>query len=268
MSTPARRPLVLFFILAFAITWGLAALYFLIPTQLTKIFGPISGSNPIFVLAVWAPTISGFIVAARQGGGRGVVGLLARFPPGRASVYWYLLVVLVVPAVSIAINLITGTHIALLAMSSSSIISFLFLNLVTGPLGEEFGWRGVALPRLLEKFPPLPAALILGFVWGLWHVPSFMISGTPQSGIQLPFFFLGAIAMSIIITWVFIHVNGRIFFSFLFHYVVNFTLSVLSIPFWQMAVLLTAFVVIIVGASGWDLGRKSLAAPASPAASP
>ena len=53
-----RRPLLSFFIMTFAITWGLAALYFIFPNFFTSLLGPVSVYNPLFVLAVWAPTIS------------------------------------------------------------------------------------------------------------------------------------------------------------------------------------------------------------------
>jgi membrane protease YdiL (CAAX protease family) len=51
--------------------------------------------------------------------------------------------------------------------------------LFIGPI-EEFGWRGVALPLLQRKFAPFWAGLILGGIWGAWHIPAFLMSGTPQ----------------------------------------------------------------------------------------
>jgi len=51
-------------------------------------------------------------------------------------------------------------------------IAFIFpRNLLGGPLGEEAGWRGYALPRLQRQFQPVAAALILGFLWANWHLP-------------------------------------------------------------------------------------------------
>jgi membrane protease YdiL (CAAX protease family) len=254
-----KHPLVYFFLLTFAITWGLAGLYFMLPNLFTSLFGPISAHNPIFILAVWAPTISGFILSAVTTRKSGVVGLLKRFVPARVGIGWYLLVTLVVPAAGILISVITRKVMPLQTMSVTSLLSFLFINLITGPLGEEFGWRGFALPRLLVRHKAVLAGLILGLIWALWHLPSFLISGTPQSNLQLPYFILAALALSVIITWVLIHAKQSIFLSFLFHYMVNFTLSVISGALMQISLVLTAFAIFIVALSGWDLGKPKIA---------
>jgi uncharacterized protein len=77
------------------------------------------------------------------------------------------------------------------------------VTLVTdpGPLGEEFGWRGFALPFLLGRRPPLAAALILGLVWAFWHLPTFLIPTLHQSQLSFPVFVLNSMALSVIMTW-------------------------------------------------------------------
>src|SRR5574337_857223 len=64
----------------------------------------------------------------------------------------------------------------------------LFYLLTTGPLGEELGWRGFALPRLLKRFNPFVASLVLGAIWGVWHLPSFYLAGMVQARLALPIF--------------------------------------------------------------------------------
>jgi membrane protease YdiL (CAAX protease family) len=54
------------------------------------------------------------------------------------------------------------------------------ITLFIGPVGEEFGWRGVALPLLQRRFAPLWASLILGTIWGVWHLPSRICLGDPR----------------------------------------------------------------------------------------
>ena len=62
-----------------------------------------------------------------------------------------------------------------------TVLPALAITLLIGPLGEEFGWRGVALPLLQRRCTPLWASLILGTIWGAWHLPAFVLGGTPQS---------------------------------------------------------------------------------------
>jgi membrane protease YdiL (CAAX protease family) len=74
--------------------------------------------------------------------------------------------------------------------------------LVNDPGGvEELGWRGFALPMLQRRFGALNAALILGVIWGIWHLPAFMISGTNQSATSLPIFLVGSVAFSVLLAY-------------------------------------------------------------------
>lgn len=88
---------------------------------------------------------------------------------------------------------------------------------IKGPI-EEFGWRGLALPLLQRKLAPIWAGLILGVIWGLWHFPAFLLSGTPQSAWSFAPFFVGSVAVSVIVTQLFNASRGSILLSALFHY--------------------------------------------------
>ena len=77
-----------------------------------------------------------------------------------------------------------------------------------GPVGEEFGWRGFVLPRLQNKYGPLAASLIIGTVWGIWHLPTFFapqgVIGAIAATVGMVFiipYTLGTIANSIFMTW-------------------------------------------------------------------
>ena len=97
--------------------------------------------------------------------------------------------------------------------------------LVGGPLAEEPGWRGFALPRLEQHAGPLGGTLILGMLWGLWHLPIFLFTPgyngaeTGLAWISLPFveFVIGEVALAVIFTWVFNNTGGSLWLSMLLH---------------------------------------------------
>jgi uncharacterized protein len=62
--------------------------------------------------------------------------------------------------------------------------NFLLVFIAGGPLGEEFGWRGYALPAMQEYMSWRSASLLLGTIWGIWHLPLLFLTGSSQSNIQ------------------------------------------------------------------------------------
>ncbi|HVB65507.1 MAG TPA: CPBP family intramembrane glutamic endopeptidase, partial [Nitrolancea sp.] len=92
--------------------------------------------------------------------------------------------------------------------------------LFIGPI-EEFGWRGVALPLLQRRFAPLGSSLILGALWGLWHAPAFLVSGTPQSAWSFGPYIIGVMALAIILTPIFNSARGSILIPMVFHFLMN-----------------------------------------------
>ncbi|MBD5788242.1 CPBP family intramembrane metalloprotease [Cellulosimicrobium terreum] len=92
--------------------------------------------------------------------------------------------------------------------------------LAVGPV-EEIGWRGYALPLLQRRFTPLIASLVLGALWGLWHLPAFLFSGTAQGGWSVWPFLLGALALSVLMTGMFNASRGSILIPVLVHFQLN-----------------------------------------------
>jgi membrane protease YdiL (CAAX protease family) len=191
-------------------------------------FGPISPANPLFYLAVYAPSIAAVTVTGYTGGVAGLKDLFGRLLLWRAGLRWYAIVLLGVPAlllISAALSawLAGNSRILLPDHWQLAIVPFLMsLAIDPGPLGEELGWRGFALPRLLDgRRSALTAAVLLGVVWGTWHLPAFFFSGLPQSGFSFGAFLLGNIALSVLMTWVFQNTGGSVLFAILIHWLVN-----------------------------------------------
>jgi membrane protease YdiL (CAAX protease family) len=215
------RSLVPFLIISFALAWGVLALYIFLPEQMADIFGPLTGQHPLFFLAVYAPAIAAFAVVLRLSGIRGLKSFLSRLLIWRTSVSWYFFLFAGIPIIFVAGSLIKGTLLndPFPFSSFSALLTATFLSVIKGPV-EEFGWRGVALPLLQRKFAPLWAGIILGIIWGVWHTPAFLLSGTQQSEWSFVPFFIGCIALSIIVTPLFNQSNGSILLTAFYHFMV------------------------------------------------
>ena len=255
----SRKPAVISFI----VVWMLASLIIIL--QLTNI-AQMDLSTSLAVVAVITGLLPAVVASSAFSTIPGVRALLSTYLKPRGAIGYYLLALVLFPAIWLLGNLLSralGMEVPFLSYTVDGkllgmvIITFLY-GIIYAGLSEEPGWRGFALPRLLQKYSPTVASLILGIIWGLWHLPSFFVSGLPQGSIQIPVFFLGALALSIAITWVFIHTKGSIFFSFLLHYAFNFSLTIIAIPFLHLTLLQTALALIIMIFFGWDLGRSRM----------
>ena len=101
-----------------------------------------------------------------------------------------------------------------------AVLPALLPALLIGPI-EELGWRGIALPLLQRRLAPLWASLILGVVVAVWHTPAFFLSGTKQSAWAIGPFFLGVVAISVILAAMFNASRGSLLVAVLFHAQMN-----------------------------------------------
>lgn len=206
-----------FLILTFGLTWGIAAILISFPKQIIAIFGEIGLSNPLIILAVYSPGFAGIFLVWRKYGLKGLGSFLRRLSLWRAPLQWWVFLILGIPAIVYAGAFIKGSINDPFSLSLSQALPALLLALFLGPI-EEFGWRGLALPLMQRKLSPFWAALALGGIWSLWHVPSFLISGMPQTGWSAGPYFLGIIALSLIMTPLFNKSKGSLLISMLFHF--------------------------------------------------
>ncbi|HEU0296588.1 MAG TPA: type II CAAX endopeptidase family protein [Anaerolineales bacterium] len=212
------KTLASFLALTFGLSWVPMALFMIFPDQLTPIFGEISTSNPFFLLAVYAPGISGIILVWRHYGLKGLGGFFRRLFIWRAPIQWWLFLLLGIPAIIYTAAAIKGTINDSFPFSPwTMVFPALVQSLLLGPMGEEFGWRGLALPLLQRRFSPFWASLILGVVWAIWHAPAFLMSGTPQSAWSFGPFFIGLIAITVIMTPLFNASRGSLLIAILYH---------------------------------------------------
>ncbi|GIV98820.1 MAG: hypothetical protein KatS3mg058_0224 [Roseiflexus sp.] len=98
--------------------------------------------------------------------------------------------------------------------------SALVLSLFSNPW-EEVGWRGFALPRLQKNHNALVATLMVGGLWGLWHLPLFFWVGNPMSNYPFLAWFIGTVAVSFVYTWLYNNTKGSLLIVTLFHVLGN-----------------------------------------------
>jgi membrane protease YdiL (CAAX protease family) len=212
------KTLVSFLALTFGLSWVPMALYFLFPDPFTALFGEISTSNPLYLLAVYAPGLSGIFLIWRHYGLKGLGSFFRRLFFWRAPFPWWLFLLLGIPAIVYPAAAIKGTITDPFPFSPwTMVFPALVQSLLLGPLGEEFGWRGLALPLLQRWFSPFWASLILGIIWAVWHTPAFLMGGTPQSAWAFGPFFLGLIAITVILTPLFNASRGSLLIAILYH---------------------------------------------------
>jgi len=113
----------------------------------------------------------------------------------------------------------------------------LFLSFISGPLNEEFGWRGYALDKLLVRFGFFGASMLLGFIWGIWHLAWYFTPGQTQynllqnSLVKAILYIPGIMLLSIVVTFVYINTNRSIMAGAFVHMMGNFITSQLISPY-------------------------------------
>ncbi len=216
-----RHPLVCYFLMAYGFSWLGWLPYVLSQSGLGLL--PFHFSELVGLPGGYGPLLSGVLMTAVIGGKAEVRHLLHRLVLWRVGWQWYLFALIGVPAILVlGFLLLPGAMAALRVPSSQFVLVFLLLlvfEILTSGLSEEPGWRGFALPRLQQQQGPLLGTLILGLLWGGWHLPLFLTTWAivGANGLSICEFVLGAMSLAIIFTWVFNHTRGSLLVAILFH---------------------------------------------------
>lgn len=263
-----RRPVLAFFLLTFGISWAAW-----LPMALAGIEAPI-----LRIVGTFGPLIAALVLTVVSEGRTGLRTLLRGFLRWRVKPGWYLLTFLATAAVVLAA---IGIHVAIggtvPAFNDPAqlylVIPIFAYVLLLSVLGEETGWRGYALPRLQAKWGALQASLVIGVVWGVWHLPLFWMAGGFHHEIPLWLFILQDVALSIVLTWLYFGSGGSLLLVHLFHAASNTTLGILPIlpqdtggdlrPLSVAVVLLCVTAFVIVVATRGNLGVTHTRQPAS-----
>jgi membrane protease YdiL (CAAX protease family) len=217
-------PLRIFVVLAFALTWGVGGIALLIGLWMPG-SRPLATSSPLYYLAAYSVSLTGIVLTARYEGREGWRRLGRRLLPWRSPLRWYLIVAAGYAAIT-AIALgpaALGQPNATAIPPWSGFPAALGIAIVKdpGPIGEEFGWRGFALPRLLARYSPLNASVRLGLIHAAWHIPLFFIPGMPQTRVSFPLFTLGVVSIAIFDTALYLRTDANLLLAILVHLLAN-----------------------------------------------
>jgi membrane protease YdiL (CAAX protease family) len=215
-----RYPVASFFLLAFLLSWI---------AVLPVVLNPSLPPEPFQILGGFAgPTLSALLVLAATEGSGAIRRFFRRYLQWREGLGWWLLVlfgtlvaVTLVAAVIVGVEVLTG-FIRNIGLALVTYLLTLVTGVILGPLWEEPGWRGFALPRLQSQYGPLLGTTILGVLWAAWHLPGYFggwLSGSPFA------LLVSSIAFSFVITWVYNNTHGSILLMILFHSSSNATLA-------------------------------------------
>lgn len=229
----------LFFILAFGISWA-----FWLAAVALNISLLTPAGRALEIAGNFGPFIAALVTVATAQGRDGLRDLWQRLTAWRLPAgitLTALLLPFILMGAALAVNLALGGSVQFRGLGVLLALIPIFLRsfFIAGGLNEETGWRGVALPRLLERFTPMRASLLLGLLWGLWHLPLYFFPDSGQSdmlrdGGSFPFLFgmfiVWAMGLSILFTWLHIKAGGSLWIVILFHAMIDTAAWLPSFP--------------------------------------
>ena len=231
-----RHPLAFYFGIAYAFSW-LAWMPLVLSQDGARLF---SYPNPIgfyttLAIASLGPSLAAFIMSGITEGRIGIGRLLRPLALWRVGLRWYLFALIGLPTIMLlSVIFLPGALASFQGLAGLAPLPtfalFAYVFFLGGPMGEEPGWRGFALPRLQRLYGPLTGSLILGPIWAFWHLPIFWIPtwNFPPTILNIVMFVSAAVAFTIILTWLFNNTKGSLLIAILAHTSFDLVVSILN----------------------------------------
>ena len=211
-----------FFVLTFVWSWTL----WLLSSAVDETHSTVA-ADVLSALASFGPGIAAIAMVCFSGDRAGLQRWLRRCLQWRVGWRWIALAALlpltVMAVVALAqaalgSNLTTSPAHGQVLLIPAALVWVFFAG---GPLGEEFGWRGYALPALQRRLGWRKASLALGAIWGLWHLPLFTMVGTTQSQTPIHVFMPMIVGLSVLFAWIFIRTRQSVVPALVLHTAFN-----------------------------------------------
>ena len=258
-----RRNVIAYFVITFVFSWLLwlpqllASLDLVQLPEFTGLFGMIAPFGP-FVAAFW--------LMSREEGREGVKALWKRGWSLRFDKIWLLPAIFLLPLgglLTVVILRLFGETINWeVGVSGVALLPTFFIIYLLNSLPEEYGWRGYALGPMIARSNALTASLLMGFLWGLWHLPLHFMEGTVQANIPVYQFVLQHMVLAIFYTWLYQNTNRVVLVPILLHTFGNIVGA--AVPYWTTALgrwinfgVLLVFAIVIIFIWGPKELRKS-----------
>lgn len=247
-----RRPQATFWVIAYAISAGGYTLSRLYPSD-------------AWVLVLWGIALAGALITWTADGAASLRTYLGRIVRWRVGARWYavaLLTPFALQLVSAGLTLLSGADVAsdFAWPDAGSVLAVFALSFFTIALGEEPGFRGFALPRLLADRSPIAASLILGILHAAWHLPLVL------GGDERPTILVNVAAAAVLFTWLYHHTAGSVLVAMLLHASSDVSAAVFGPLFahadamvagtW-LAAAYVAMALVVRGVAGAELGREA-----------
>jgi uncharacterized protein len=220
-----------YFVLTFVVTWGGSALALQgdfavadMPSTLLRVL--------LLAAATFAPSLVAIALTAYESGLTGVRALLSRLFRVCVAMRWYVFALCYEAVIAVVALCVLYLYTGKLPLFRSGPDWRFAAGLAIGVVvqaGEEIGWRGYALPRLGRRFGFAHASLVLGIIWALWHLPLYYNTSAEVYGQSFPTFVLLVVAMSVVMTWLYVNTNGSLLLAALMHWAVNHTSDILDL---------------------------------------
>jgi membrane protease YdiL (CAAX protease family) len=283
MAFIKSHPVLSYYVLTFAISWG----GFLLVGGPGLFAGTSWQTDPLFQFAILVmlagPPVAGLLLTGLVAGRAGLRELLARLLRWRVGARWYAVALLTTPLVMTAVLLalsLTSPEFLPAIVTTGDKATLLLLGIVVGLVGgflEELGWTGFAIPRLRLRYGVLATGLIVGVLWGAWHLLQMWWVGGTSSGalplaLFLSLFFFSAVAQltayRVLMVWIYDRTESLLVAILMHASYIASTLFIFSpmpiagVPFltyaWVFAAALWLVVAAVAVATGGQLSRQPL----------